>query len=196
LGGCAPKGKNLKIMKDLSSTDNRKETLGKPYYSQRPLGNFKVHVTVVILSCLLLGAILSVFVGANTDRYWKFIETATPADINQIQVQRIDINKVGIGPPIVLKDHESIANFVSVLKTAQSEPSMYRGVQDEFKVKVWLKDKQTIEFECQTKENYGKTIFVGNIWLEPSLYGFGSGNAVFPASGFHDWLLNIGMDFE
>jgi hypothetical protein len=61
-------------------------------------------------------------------------------------------------------------------------------------VKVWLKNKHTIESECQTKEGYGKAVFVGNIWLRPSLYGFGSGNAVFPASEFHDWLLSIGMD--
>ncbi len=187
-------------MKDSSNKGKRpdsKETIGQPFFNLSPMGNFKAVFVMVILGCLLLGAILSGAVEQNTKSFWRFLEKVTPADIEKIEVKRTDPfgNEV-IGDPITIKDRVVIENFVASTRTVEEYSPSHPISENNTRVKLWLTNGQTIEFECYTLKGEGNTIFVGYLWITPNLYSFGNGHVKFPAQEFYNWLMNVGVKFE
>jgi hypothetical protein len=156
----------------------------------------RTFLLVIISPCLLLAVVLSALVGVNNTQFWKFLSNVTPSEIEQIEVQRIDINGIGVGDPITLTDEVPITNFVIAIKTVQEYyPGRYTEI-NRTRVTIWLKNNHTVEFRCYTIQGYGKTIYVDNIWLKPNLYSFGNGNVQFPQPAFYNWLLSTGVSLE
>ncbi len=166
-------------------------------FNPDPRENPRAIVAIIVVSCVLLGSILLGAVTANARQFWNFLNNVTPSEIEKIEVQRTDNNGIGISDPITVTDQVSIANFVAASKTVQEDSLGYRfPTENETKVMVWLKNHHTVEFECYTIKDSGKTVSVGYVWVKPNIYSFGSGNAHFPELEFYNWLLSIGVDVK
>ena len=154
-------------------------------------------VIVAILICLPIGAILSIIVDKNTKTFRRFIENITPTDIVQIDVKRGDFQEKVDVNQITIIDREVITDFVLSLKSLQTYQTNhdYGAPEDLIRIRIWLSNGQTIEFECWPLKDEETTIVVGYIWIKPNIYSFGNGDAKFPDPAFHDWLMKIGFNF-
>jgi len=156
----------------------------------------KFWVILICFTIFLFGFILSNIVEQNTKAYWKLMENVAAADIEKIEIRRIDDNyRKTIGTPITINDR--IVNICRGLavKTMQEYQPNHPDEKNYTKVKLWLTNGQTIEFTCYTQDGEGNTIFVSDSWIEPNIYGYGNGKAKFPAPKFYEWLMGAGIKF-
>jgi hypothetical protein len=161
-----------------------------------PLKDARVFLFAIFFSCFFIGFLLSGFVTQNAKMYWQFIENTTPADIKQIDVQQIDRDNKRISNPISISDANEVAKFVSIIKEVQDYRPNHPSYKSSILVKLSLADNRKIEFECYTMEAGGKNIFVGGVWITPSFYSYGNGNAQFPEPEFYNWLVSIGVPMQ